>query len=219
MYPKEAAKHDAEMARIDRDAAAQRALEAKDPKAGREFQVCRDAQERVEMMLKAPGTADFPSCVWHQSQARYAGDGHYNFSSYVDAQNSFGARIRTYYDGEALIEGQRRGNLSLRFTRLDLHDAAQPEQAEQPALTGLEAQACEAVKQAIRADLNAPASATFGRCDAVHSKETDDWTVAVAINIPHTDEKGRAKPDTFYYGVAKLDPVTHEMKGGDLVHN
>jgi hypothetical protein len=86
-----------------------------------------------------------------------------------------------------------------------------------PLAPSAEAQACEAVKQAIRTEIHAPASATFGHCDVAYSGE--DWTVAVAINIPHTDEHGTAKPDTFYYGSAKLDPVTHRMKGGDLVHN
>jgi hypothetical protein len=107
------------------------------------------------------------------------------------------------------------------FYTFEPEKAAQYERESEEArrAAALKAQACEAVKQAIRADLNAPASATFGHCDADYDAALGDWTVAVAINIPHIDEHGIAKPDTFYYGGAKLDPVTHEMKGGDLVHN
>jgi hypothetical protein len=110
----------ARWAKADREAAAKRALEARDPKSGFEVRICRRAQEYVAAMLKAPSTSDFPSCVW-RDDVHYAGDGRYNFSSYVDAENSFGAKIRTYYDGEALIEGPDRAHLSYQFTRFDTH--------------------------------------------------------------------------------------------------
>jgi hypothetical protein len=109
--------------------------------------------------------------------------------------------------------------------RFDAKAAAQIERATaaQRALkpAQLESWACDAVKQAILADMRAPASSTFGPCYADDSDNPGEYTVGVAINVPHTDEHGTHKPDTFYYGRAKLDPATHEMRveAGDLVHN
>lgn len=56
-------------------------------------QVC--AQMRVENMLKAPKTADFPTTSNWKITA--LGDNEYELSSYVDAENSFGANIRTFF--------------------------------------------------------------------------------------------------------------------------
>jgi hypothetical protein len=121
MYPEEASKDDARMAQIDGEAAARRDLHSRDPKSGQEFWICKGVQEQVEATLKAPATADFQSCVWHQSQVTYAGNGHYTFSSWVDAANSFGAQIRTYYDGEALIDDQSLRTHRFQITRLSTH--------------------------------------------------------------------------------------------------
>ena len=109
--------------------------------------------------------------------------------------------------------------------------------------TEMEAKACEVVKQAIREDIDNPfsgsyhrprafdpfhwsghqtpdtATATFDKCDISYSDVTRDYTVALAINIPHIDEYGVLKPDTFYYADAKLDPATGEMRAGSLVHD
>ena len=54
------------------------------------------AQMLVEKQLKAPSTAKHP---WGSSNYQIAelGDDRYSISSYVDAQNSFGAMIRTEY--------------------------------------------------------------------------------------------------------------------------
>ncbi|MGA7241417.1 MAG: hypothetical protein WBY44_37385 [Bryobacteraceae bacterium] len=119
--PEEAAQEDARMAKIDREAAAHREFLAKHPEAGHEGEICREMQREVEARLKAPATADFPSCAWTAaSHVTYAGDGRYNFSSWVDAQNGFGANIRTYYDGEALVDAQSLTTHTFRWTRFNI---------------------------------------------------------------------------------------------------
>lgn len=53
-------------------------------------------QEFVEDQLKAPGTADFPA-----GYTRYTtdlGGGRYRVQAYVDAENAFGANVRTDFD-------------------------------------------------------------------------------------------------------------------------
>lgn len=50
------------------------------------------AQNVVSESLKAPATADFPS--YSGSYVKCIGDNEYRISAYVDAENSFGAKIR-----------------------------------------------------------------------------------------------------------------------------
>jgi hypothetical protein len=54
------------------------------------------AQVMVEDRLKAPSTADFP--VYTPGQVVSLGDRKWRVVSYVDAQNSFGAKVRTHYE-------------------------------------------------------------------------------------------------------------------------
>ena len=56
----------------------------------------------VKQSLKSPATADFPLL---DSQTRHLGEGRYAASSYVDAQNSFGAKLRTYWSTELRYKG------------------------------------------------------------------------------------------------------------------
>ena len=49
----------------------------------------------VKKNLKAPSTADFP--VFRETAVDDLGGGRFRVTSYVDAQNSFGAQIRTNY--------------------------------------------------------------------------------------------------------------------------
>ena len=49
----------------------------------------------VEERLKAPSSADF--CSYSDATVTDLGGGRFSVSAYVDAQNSFGATIRTYY--------------------------------------------------------------------------------------------------------------------------
>lgn len=60
------------------------------------------AEEYVKSYLKSPSTAEFPGRVWQQEEwSVYKMDGKVYIESYVDAQNSFGAVIRSYFTIEA----------------------------------------------------------------------------------------------------------------------
>lgn len=64
------------------------------PKA---FDACVMAHIFIKRQLKAPATADFPACDGPDTYiAPLAGD-NWKVSSYVDAQNSFGAMLRSDY--------------------------------------------------------------------------------------------------------------------------
>ena len=52
-------------------------------------------QQFVEARLKAPATAQFPTV--DQAAVHSFGSGRYGVESYVDAQNSFGAMLRSRY--------------------------------------------------------------------------------------------------------------------------
>ena len=51
----------------------------------------------VEKQLKSPSTADFPF-GGHRHVTKLGGN-RYRVDSYVDSQNSFGAQIRTEFEG------------------------------------------------------------------------------------------------------------------------
>ena len=53
--------------------------------------------------LKAPATAKFASSS--EERRTDLGNGRYRVSSYVDAENSFSANLRTNYDCEVLYTG------------------------------------------------------------------------------------------------------------------
>ena len=56
------------------------------------------ARDYVKQFLKAPSPAKFPSYPWSgDAKVGYRGDGQYTVRAYVDAQNSFGAMIRTHF--------------------------------------------------------------------------------------------------------------------------
>jgi len=67
------------------------------------------AKEFVNRRLKSPGSAEFP---WiHEVTVQSQGDGRFRVVAWVDAQNSFGALIRTHFsctvhkgDGEWILE-------------------------------------------------------------------------------------------------------------------
>ena len=63
-----------------------------------EAKIC--AQNKIESMLKAPSTANFP---WFEWRTTPLGNNKYRVSSYVDAENSFGAKIRTYFACEVIV--------------------------------------------------------------------------------------------------------------------
>ncbi len=66
------------------------------------------AERLVTERLKAPSTADFPS--YDQSYVQYLGNDRYCISAYVDAQNGFGAKLRTDF---VVIVNLRGGHGSL----------------------------------------------------------------------------------------------------------
>ena len=55
------------------------------------------AREFVRDRLKSPSTAVFPLQVYDDVRVFYSGDCKHEIFAYVDAQNSFGATIRTPY--------------------------------------------------------------------------------------------------------------------------
>ena len=58
-------------------------------------------QTFVERRLKSPKSADFPNpLVGQHKHVRHIGDHTYVIDSWVDAQNSFGADIRTRFVGK-----------------------------------------------------------------------------------------------------------------------
>jgi hypothetical protein len=59
--------------------------------------LCKQAQDAVLQQLKAPATADFPACVFNANEyeIRRSVDGKQaSVIGHVDAQNSFGAKLR-----------------------------------------------------------------------------------------------------------------------------
>jgi hypothetical protein len=60
------------------------------------FNACWEAMKAVKARLKAPATADFPSCGEFQVRANPARTEIFVIG-YVDAQNSFGAKLRNNF--------------------------------------------------------------------------------------------------------------------------
>jgi hypothetical protein len=59
-------------------------------------------QNLVENSLKAPSTASFP---WFSTEVRQSGPDTYTVSGYVDAENSFGAKIRSAWTCQIAYKG------------------------------------------------------------------------------------------------------------------
>jgi hypothetical protein len=88
----------ARWAKADQEKAAYSKQKIDDPKSQFEYDVCKAVQEHVRDTLVAPSTADFPHCHMDPGvSATYKGNGYYEVYSYVDAQNGFGAMLRTKY--------------------------------------------------------------------------------------------------------------------------
>lgn len=62
------------------------------------------SEEFIKEKLKAPATADFPG--GSDGRVKYLGDSTYLVTSYVDAQNSFGANIRSNYTAKIKYVGE-----------------------------------------------------------------------------------------------------------------
>lgn len=61
------------------------------------------SEEFIKKQLKAPATADFPT--GSDGRVKYLGDSVFYIDSYVDAQNSFGANLRSNYSGKIKYKG------------------------------------------------------------------------------------------------------------------
>ena len=70
---------------------------------------CVMSQTFAKERLKAPATAKFAS--YRESQVTDKGNGEYLVSSHVDAENSFGAKIRTRYICHLKYTGNNRWQL------------------------------------------------------------------------------------------------------------
>lgn len=70
------------------------------------------SEEFIKKQLKAPATADFPG--GSDGRVKYLGDSIFYIDSYVDAQNSFGANLRSNYSGKVKYMG------SDQWTNVDL---------------------------------------------------------------------------------------------------
>jgi hypothetical protein len=74
-------------------------------------------EEFVKKELKAPSSASFPGITESNSHVRYLKNQKYQIVSYVDAQNAFGAKIRTHFRGEIeQIDETRWRLISLTFS-------------------------------------------------------------------------------------------------------
>jgi hypothetical protein len=71
------------------------------------YDACYMSQRFVTARLKAPASADFPSCreALITPQANGAPGQRYTVSSYVDSQNSFGAKLRNNYVAVVQYDG------------------------------------------------------------------------------------------------------------------
>lgn len=65
--------------------------------------------EQVKNTLKAPSTAKFPSIIATEENVRNIGYLKYEISSYVDAQNSFGAKLRKNFVCTVSLEEEGKG--------------------------------------------------------------------------------------------------------------
>ena len=80
---------------------------------------CHMSQDYIRAALKAPATADFPRCTSPDVTYRLEKPGTYIVSTYVDAQNSFGAQLRGYYMCGFVTADGERGNVTCLETDAD----------------------------------------------------------------------------------------------------
>jgi hypothetical protein len=66
------------------------------------------AQVFIKKQLKAPASAEFPSMSDEQVKVSKSGEAKYLVSGYVDAQNSFGAKLRTRWMCEVEYVGEEK---------------------------------------------------------------------------------------------------------------
>ncbi|NMN56891.1 hypothetical protein FHT36_000769 [Xanthobacter sp. SG618] len=69
------------------------------------FSACYVVQEKARSLLKAPSTAKFDSCTTGAIVAKVKDKDEFIVIGDVDAQNSFGAMLRSKYSGTAVHTG------------------------------------------------------------------------------------------------------------------
>lgn len=99
------------------------AREAARDSAQMRWQACYEANEYIKARLKAPATAEFPNCYRQDDlvNTRAVADkpGGYAVTTYVDAQNSFGANIRSYFMCPVLMPDRNHLNVQCIQTDAD----------------------------------------------------------------------------------------------------
>jgi hypothetical protein len=83
-----------------RPSSARRTQPAKQSDEQLRASLCEQAKDAVRDRLKAPSTADFPGCVFgaNEYEIRRSADGKQaSVIGHVDAQNAFGAKLRTKF--------------------------------------------------------------------------------------------------------------------------
>jgi hypothetical protein len=84
------------------------------PSTPDQFNAYVDCQSFVKQNLKAPSTAEFPSIS--EATIVHTQSNQWSVSSYVDAQNSFGAPLRSTFDCQVSYNGT---HVILRGLRID----------------------------------------------------------------------------------------------------
>jgi hypothetical protein len=84
------------------------------PETASAYDACYMTQKFVSSRLKAPATADFQPCYEASTSPKTGGSigTEYTVSSYVDSQNSFGAKIRSNYLAVVEYEGHDQWSLN-----------------------------------------------------------------------------------------------------------
>lgn len=71
------------------------------------------SQAPVADLLKSPSTAKFPSYSSSGVNVKQSGECRYTVDAFVDAENSFGAVVRTAYSVELMAEKDGQGWLTM----------------------------------------------------------------------------------------------------------
>jgi len=74
------------------------------------------AQAPVKDLLKSPASADFPSFSASGVRSVRTAECQFSISAYVDAQNDFGAQVRTPFQATMTTDGERWSVASVRLS-------------------------------------------------------------------------------------------------------
>lgn len=90
--------------------------EAKKPE-NKKKNIYYGVQEEVKNKLKAPSTAEFP--IYDESFVEQVDDTHYTVNCYVDAENGFGAKLRSNYSCDIEYKYEDDTNYSIKNLVID----------------------------------------------------------------------------------------------------